>query len=291
MVQTRPPERIVVALRNDDGPSLEVAHRMRGDGAHFDIATVDEPGAVAAITAGLRLCDEDIVAHIDDDAVAHRNWLQVLVAQYADGVGGVGGRDIVEAPSQTSMSADGRIGRVTWFGRLHGNHHLGTGPARDVDVLKGVSISLRRDLWHLDPKLRGAGAQVHWEVGLCLRARKEGWRLVYEPAALVDHEPGPRFDADARTGRSAAASADAEWNYAYTVAKWVPAARLPFVAAYALLIGSTRAPGLLRVCLRAVRARQCSRSFFEPAAAHAAARLSGLGEAVADRFLRPQRPL
>jgi hypothetical protein len=45
---------------------------------------------------------------------------------------------------------------------LIGNHHLGVGEPREVDVLKGVNMSYRRtaiaDI-HFDERMRGTGAQ------------------------------------------------------------------------------------------------------------------------------------
>src|SRR5207247_4293568 len=127
------------------------------------------------------------------------DWLERLLAGYRSGIGGVGGPDRIEQPSQSRVRALPVVGRLTWYGRLHGNHHAGVGDAREVDVLKGASMSLRRELWQLDRDLRGEGAQVHWEVGVCLRARQEGWRLVYDPAAEVDHYPGPTYHEDYRS--------------------------------------------------------------------------------------------
>lgn len=47
---------------------------------------------------------------------------------------------------------------VQWFGRVIGNHHLGTGGVREVDILKGVNMSFRQtapgflQFWRLLPK-------------------------------------------------------------------------------------------------------------------------------------------
>jgi len=51
-------------------------------------------------------------------------------------VGGVGGRDWVYHGTQLEDGARKVIGRVHWFGRVIGNHHLGVGEPREVDVLK-----------------------------------------------------------------------------------------------------------------------------------------------------------
>ena len=55
------------------------------------------------------------------------------------------------------------VGKLAWFGRLTGNHHLGVGGGREVDVLKGVNMSFRREAiadLRFDQRMRGSGAKV-----------------------------------------------------------------------------------------------------------------------------------
>ena len=45
------------------------------------------------------------------------------------------------AVDATGLLQDGperQVGRVAWYGRCLSYHHLGTGPAREVDFLKGA---------------------------------------------------------------------------------------------------------------------------------------------------------
>jgi glycosyltransferase involved in cell wall biosynthesis len=241
--QSVPADRVVVVVRDDDEETARALPTLRAV-LPFETASVSRPGAVAAIEAGVARCTEAVVAATDDDAAPHADWLERLRAQYAAGVGGVGGRDLIERPSQVSRRQHPRVGRLTWFGRLQGNHHLGAGAPCDVDVLKGVNMSLRRELWRLDPTLHGSGAQVHWEVGVCLHAKSLGWRLVYDPRAQVDHAPAVRHDVDDRVRPTRAAQLAAEWNYAYVLGRYLPAWRLPFAGAYLLGVGTRGAPGL-----------------------------------------------
>jgi glycosyltransferase involved in cell wall biosynthesis len=242
--QTVPADRIVVVVRDGDADTEAAVERLRAEVVSFDVVSVDRPGVVAAIQSGVAHCSEDVVAVTDDDAAPHVDWLERLRSNYGEGIGGVGGRDVIERPSHVSRRRDPRVGELTWFGRLHGNHHLGVGGPRDVDVLKGVNMSLRRELWELERALHGSGAQVHWEVAVCLYAKSRGWRLVYDPRAQVDHAPAERHDADDRTRPTRDARLAAEWNYAYVLGRYLPAWRLPFAGAYLLGVGTRNAPGL-----------------------------------------------
>jgi GT2 family glycosyltransferase len=281
--QTVKPERVVVVVRDDDEETWSALPRLQATTLEFESASVGSLGAVAAIEAGLQGCSEDVVALTDDDAAPHADWLERLRANYGPGIGGAGGRDLIDRPSQVSRRQDPVVGRLSWFGRLQGNHHLGVGAPREVDVLKGVNMSLRRELWRLDHELRGAGAQVHWEVGVCLRARRHGWTLVYDPGAQVDHFPGPRYDADDRAEPTFEARLDGEWNYAYVLARHVAAWRLPAVYGFLLGVGTRGAPGLASGLASCLRRPMHSAQIIRLSANLSLARASALAAAVGAR--------
>jgi hypothetical protein len=57
-------------------------------------------------------------------------------------------------------------------------------------VVQAANMALRREALALPDGLRGSGAQAHFEVAMCLWARKRDWRIVYDPAIVVDHYRG-----------------------------------------------------------------------------------------------------
>jgi hypothetical protein len=147
---------------------------------------------------------------------------------------------------------------VRWYGRVIGNHHLGVGPPRAVDVLKGANMSVRSTALgglRPDARLLGQGAQVHFEVGMCLALARRKWTVLYDPAVAVHHFPGPRFDEDARDGPSLAALANETHNEMYLLVRWLPLWRKPFALAYAMLVGYRRTPGLALLLERLARER------------------------------------
>jgi GT2 family glycosyltransferase len=121
-----------------------------------------------------------------------------------------------------------------------------------VEVLKGVNMSFRREALALPAGLRGQGAQVHNEVAICLWARAAGWRLRYDPAALVDHYHGARFDPDRRHRPAAAAIENEAYNLVVTLLSLRPELTLRR-AAYGLLVGDRATPGLVRTAAAASR--------------------------------------
>jgi GT2 family glycosyltransferase len=141
------------------------------------------------------------------------------------------------------------VGKIQFFGRVVGNHHIGEGEARDVDVLKGVNCAYRRDVIGdigFDKRLVGTGAQPHWELSLGIAVKKRGYRLVYDPAILVDHYPAPRHDEDQRWTFSSVAVANAAQNEAIALFDLYVSWRRLIYILWFLLIGVRDYPGLLQ---------------------------------------------
>ena len=237
------PLQVVVARRPDDEASGQVLAT-----APLELTVVDAPpgGVLAAMGAGLAASQGAVIAFCDDDAVPRPEWIARLGSAFGADVVGVGGRDVLHEPDgslrPTSLTED--VGRIGTFGRLTGNHHRGRGPARDVEVLKGVNCAYRRAALALPTGLRGEGAQVHFEVAIGLRLQRFG-RLRYDPSIVVDHQPAPRFDHDARDAASAAAVFDSAFNL--TLALSARSSGLVWRhVLYATVLGDRAQPGVLR---------------------------------------------
>jgi GT2 family glycosyltransferase len=252
--QSRLPDDVLVVVRPADTATLEALAARPADGVKWRVVPVHEPGLVAARNAGLAANRCDVVTFCDDDTVAGPDWLACVLAHFAadDRVGGVGGRD----RCHDGMAFDDRrrrvVGRLQWWGRAIGNHHLGFGAAREVDFLKGANMSFRaaavRGLW-FDTRLRGKGAQPHDDFLFSLAVAWSGWRLVYDPAALVHHYPA----ADqlrsyvVRNGLDDPQSyADACFNQSLTLWGRMGGARRAVYLVWASAIGVSNYPGLLQ---------------------------------------------
>lgn len=244
------PERVIVVLRADDDESHAVVSDLHVP--TLRPVTVDKPGVVAAMTVGLSHTAATVVAFTDDDAVPRADWLLRLTTHLADRrLGGAGGRDEV-AGCTDPPSVD--VGRLRWWGGHVGNHHRGVGPAREVAVLKGVNVAFRAgDLALPAPGvLRGDGAEAHWEILVCDHLRRRGLALLYDPAIVVDHRPGPRFDDDDRSSPSPAAVADKAHNQLMGTAGLAPALR-PVHYLGGVLRGDRATPGVGRALVAVVR--------------------------------------
>jgi hypothetical protein len=250
--QARRFDDVVVVMRTGDEATRRVAAA-----AGVRVVAIDAPGVVAAMCAGAAATSSDIIGFTDDDARLSTSWSADVLAAFVaggDAVGAVGGRDEIfdgDVARATTLTED--VGRITWWGRVIGNHHRGRGPARPVVALKGVNCAYRRDRLGLPTSLRGEGAQAHFELSVGRFVRERGSQLIYDPAIRVEHRPAARRGEDQRTDPSATAVADSAFNLMRALAPNQQSRRWLYVH----LAGDRACPGVLR-CLVAVLARDRS---------------------------------
>ncbi|MBY4790575.1 glycosyltransferase family 2 protein [Burkholderia dolosa] len=259
--QRLPDEVIVVARPEDDATHERLADPAVGGALPLRVVAVDVPGQVAALNKGLDVAAGDIVAITDDDAAPRADWLARVESTFAaDPRGGaVGGRDWVHEKGRVLDESREEVGRITPWGRLVGNHHLGVGGAREVDMLKGANMSYRRaaiERVRFDTRLRGAGAQVHNDMAFSMRVQRDGWKLVYDPAIAVDHFPAERFDDDRRDAASLNAISNGAYNLQLTLREHLPPLRREIAWWWWTLVGTRVYPGLAHLLLALPTARR-----------------------------------
>ncbi len=187
-VQTRPPDEILVVVDGNPDLSARVAESCRG-------VRVIQHGAVAGLSgarnAGTSAASGNVVAYLDDDAVAEPGWLRELARHYADpAVLGAGGSAMPRWES----------GRPRWwpdeFDWVVGCGYRGQ-PSRIAPVrnLMGCNMTLRREAvvaaGGFDIGLgRTAGTAAGCEeTELCIRmaAARPGGVFLLDPGARVHH--------------------------------------------------------------------------------------------------------
>jgi glycosyltransferase involved in cell wall biosynthesis len=256
--QTRPADEVLVVVRDADAETWTFLEGPNNDlSLLLHTVKVVVPGVVAAMNLGLDEASGDIIAFTDDDAAPHIDWLERIEAHFlSDGcVGGVGGRDFLYYGTQESWLIEGErktVGQLQWYGLVIGNHHLGEGGPREVDVLKGVNMSFRKVAIknrRFDMRMRGSGAQVNFEIEFCLALKREDWKLIYDPAIAVNHYNGERFDEDQRGKFSDIALTNMTHNETLALLEHLPfLQRIIFLMVF-ILVGTRAAPGFLQ-CLR-----------------------------------------
>lgn len=249
--QKRPADEVLVVVRDTDTETWTFVQTLNPDFLPLRTATVRESGVVAAMNVGMDAACGDIIAFTDDDATPHTDWLERMEAHFLSdsNIGGVGGRDWVYHGTQLEEGEREVVGQVQWFGRVIGGHHLGVGEAREVDVLKGVNMSFRRSAigqMHFDSRMRGTGAQVHFELAFSLALKRAGWKLIYDPKVAVNHYPAQRFDEDQRNKFNDIALFNAVHNETLVLLENLPLTRRAAFVFWATLVGTRDAPGFLQ---------------------------------------------
>ncbi len=149
------------------------------------LVTEEKINQNSARNAGIKGAAGQIVAFTDSDCVVDKHWLTYLVAPYADqDIGGVGGRLVSYSPQSF----------VETFLSL-GIHHFPT-PKKDLiqkkdnkfmsGLVGAANVSYRRKVLE---KLEGFDEQyeVLGDYDLCWRVQDSGYKLFFEPGAVVRH--------------------------------------------------------------------------------------------------------
>lgn len=265
--QERPADEVLLAVRDTDVETRAFLEEWRaGLGGtslpQARVVTVTAGGVIAAMQMCLDAADSRaaVVCLTDDDSAPRPDWLrriEDLFQRFPRAVG-VGGRDML--PWDYTEREREEVGVLRWYGKMIGFHHKGVGQVRPVDLLKGVNCAFRAAPLRrvgFDARLKGTGAQVHWEMGLCLRLQAESGAgdsrgpldaaaLLYDPALLVDHYPAPRLDDDLnhRGIFHAATLGDAIYNETLILLEALSPARRVGFWLWTQLVGTRFSPGL-----------------------------------------------
>jgi len=189
--QTRLPEEIVLVTRKGDSETEDFVGDFLGSyrgPVQVRRGEVSEPGVLPANRAGLPLVTGEILCYIDDDAVARRDWIERIERRFEEfpDLGAIGGRDVQQTSKGTPDDLVKEIGRIHWYGKITGQHHLRLPGLRDVEALKGCNMAFRRFLvTGFDEGIIGDG--FFYEVDLCFTARRAGYKVKYDGDLLVDH--------------------------------------------------------------------------------------------------------
>lgn len=162
----------------------------------FDFATMNNLGAGHA--------SGGILVFLNDDVIPlDTGWLEALVAQAElPGVGAVGARLIF--PNGAIQHAGMAIGMESGVAHPQRNtfgagYWPWWGITRDVSAVTGACLATRKSVFQHLGGFDTSFPVNYNDADLCLRARQAGYRIIYEPAAMLRHDecrtrrPGIRF--------------------------------------------------------------------------------------------------
>lgn len=187
----RQPEATEVIVVIDHEPELLRRTRRAWNGLTV-VPNKFRQGLSGARNTGLELATGDVVAFLDDDAVADGEWLRQLIAPFdRTDVVAVGGRAL---PVWPQRRAPALLPAELWW--IVGCSYRGLPEGRaDVRNVMGCTMALRRNAlraiggFNTDTGRVGTHPLGAEETEACirLRAADPDSRVVYEPASLVRH--------------------------------------------------------------------------------------------------------
>lgn len=242
-------DEIIVVVRAEDISTLQCLSAMAI--SNLKMIFVDMSGQVAALNAGVKAASGSIIAITDDDTIPHPDWLEKIVKHFEQdtSIGGIGGRDIVHHRGLPVEASKTTVGKITSFGRIIGNHHIGLGEVQKVHILKGANMSFRTEALNglrFDTNLKGTGAQVHNDMEFSLSVKSNGWNLIYDPQVCVDHFPSERFDEDKRNSFNETAVFNTAHNETYAILKHSRMINRTMYLFWVVIVGSKSSPGVLQ---------------------------------------------
>ena len=136
-------------------------------------------GLAAARNTGMEAATGEVVAYIDDDALADPDWLTRLAQTFAEGeFAAVGGPNVLPPESN-------------WVAECVANAPGGPTHVlvsdRDAEHIPGCNMAIRKEalerIGGFDPQFRAAGD----DVDVCWRLLDAGERIAFNPGAVVLH--------------------------------------------------------------------------------------------------------
>ncbi|MEM2961216.1 MAG: glycosyltransferase, partial [Candidatus Bathyarchaeia archaeon] len=160
-------------------------------------------GMCNARNFGIHHAQGEIIAFIDDDAIADENWLRELaeIYRFDSNIGGVGGKVIQMTPATVQPQHNRimnfflemprlilRYNEPTMQGKIFRGviYPVGGEDIKEVDWLIGCNMSFRKkvldEIGGFDENFYG----ISWgeDADVCIRVKELGCKLIYSPNAI-----------------------------------------------------------------------------------------------------------
>jgi cellulose synthase/poly-beta-1,6-N-acetylglucosamine synthase-like glycosyltransferase len=250
--QGRVPAEVVIVARASDEETWAFLLGYESASLLLRTITIGEVGLVCARKAAVSSCTTDVIAFLDDDTAPHHDWVERVGEAFRvdPSLGGLCGRDWRYDGSFLHVACESKVGIVGWFGRITGNHHLGVGAAREVDYLKGASMSFRRSALQgidLEGRLRGRGIEAFEDGLMGVHVKKAGWKTVYDPGIGVDHFEAIRWVGQRQNDfTDMREHFDRGHNEMVFMGAFLPPLRRAAYVLWSVLCGTRASPGLVQ---------------------------------------------
>ena len=260
--QTTLPDLVLITVRNEDLDTLAFLKPWSAlTPLKTQLVLLDKPGVIYAENQAIGLVKSipeiSIVTFMDDDAIAFPDWIQKIknFFQHNAQAAAIGGPDIIKSEPWTYHDCSVEtVGKLTAYGKVIGNHHHKSQGLRQVNALKGVNMSVRKNfLQEIDGKLQGEnpakGNGVFWELDVCLKIQQAQGTIFFDPNLLITH------DSDHRHFIANSVISSTSHNLAYVLMKNLSPLKRSIFLIYAFFIGNAHIKGILKTLVEIVKTK------------------------------------
>jgi glycosyltransferase involved in cell wall biosynthesis/GT2 family glycosyltransferase len=206
------------------GPSKDGSYEYASSLTDVKVTRVDRLNASFARNTGVRLASGDIIAFIDDDAIATPSWLEELVRVFeAEGptCGGVAGLVVNEnGPGRPVQAMNNTINDMgdpiecriapSGFNDPDGN---------EFTYFMGANMAVRREAFLAVGGFDETYLYPYEDADLCVAIIKAGYRLFHHPRAVVHHLPALSHNRRSAFDPNYFAGARHQWYFALKFSK------------------------------------------------------------------------
>jgi len=135
----------------------------------------------------------DYILGIDDDVVLEEQTLKKMIeaVKLHQNAGILGGRIVYhDFPDKTVQSA----GFINWW--LGKYRSLTTSELKECDYVIGCGWLINRKLFQEIGGFDKDYFTMHWEMDFCARVKKKGYKIFYQPEAVIKHKISPQRKRD-----------------------------------------------------------------------------------------------
>ena len=168
------------------------------------VTLTENQGFLGAVNAGIAVARGRYVVLLNNDTICRPGWIDALVdtAESDESIGVVGAKLVY--PDGSLQEAGGIIWRDA-SGHNYGRDQDPDDPKynflRDVDYCSGACLLVRSELLATIGGLDSRFSPAYYEdTDLCFAARAHGYRVVYQPEAVVCHLEGASNGTDVTSG-------------------------------------------------------------------------------------------
>ena len=164
-------------------------------------------GFIAACNDGARMARGEVLVFLNNDTVPQPGWLDALVDTFTEiPAAGLAGAQL-RYPDGRLQEAGGVVfadGNAWNYGRHASPDDPRYAYLREADYLSGAAIAIPRTLFEAVDGFDDHYAPAYYEdTDLAFKVRAAGYKVIYQPRAVVVHEEGATAGTDTASGAKA----------------------------------------------------------------------------------------